>query len=277
MGVMASQRPLVIFLGLVLSAGGAAADEGAAGEEARAIFASSGVQGGLVVHLGCGTGELTAALARDGRNVVHGLSADADQVAAARAHIRGRGWYGPVSVTQWEGASLPYVDHLVNLLVVEDPGRTDEDEWLRVLAPGGVAYVKRGAAGRTLVKSARPGADEWTHYLYDAGGNSVSRDSLVGPPRHLHWTAGPAHTRSHEYTSSIAAIVSSGGRVFYLADEASTENLQAAADWQVVARDAHNGVVLWKRPIDPWYTHLAGWTAASTCTGWTRGPATPCP
>ncbi len=253
------QPPLLVLLILLALAGRAVAGEPA--ERADAIFASTGVRGGLVVHLGCGTGELTAALARGGRNIVHGLSADAQEVAAARAHIRARGLYGPVSVTHWQGESLPYVDHLVNLLVVETPGRIDQEEWLRVLVSGGVAYVNKGSAWTKLVKPARPGADEWTHYLYDASGNPVSRDRLVGPPRHLHWTAGPAHTRSHEYASSIAAVVSSGGRIFYLADEGSTGNLQAAANWQVVARDAHNGVLLWKRPIEQWYTHLGGWTS----------------
>ena len=132
---------------------------------------------------------------------------------------------------------------------------------MRVLVPGGVACVKNGDAWDNRVKPPRAGVDEWTHYLYDAAGNSVSRDVLVGPPRSLQWTNGPAHTRSHEYTSSIAAVVTSAGRIFYIADEAPTGNLQAAADWQVIARDAHNGTLLWKRPIAEWYTHLGGWTS----------------
>jgi outer membrane protein assembly factor BamB len=49
--------------------------------------------------------------------------------------------------------------------------------------------------------------------------------------------------------------------MFYIADEGPTGNLQGAADWQVVARDAHNGTLLWKRPVSDWYTHLAGWTS----------------
>ncbi len=259
---MGSKTVLSAVLLGIMSAAGVGAAEGAAARDAQAIFAATGIRSGLVVHLGCGNGRLTAALARGGRNVVHGLTADLAQVTAAREYIRAQGLYGPVSVVYWRGASLPYVDHLVNLLVVENPGRISEQEMLRILAPGGVAYLKKGTASTKLIKPARTGTDEWTHFLYDASGNALSHDRLVGPPRHLQWTAAPAHTRSHEYTSSIAAVVSSGGRMFYIADEGPTGNLQGAADWRVLARDAYNGLLLWKRPIDRWYTHLAGWTSA---------------
>ena len=45
------------------------------------------VQGGLIVHLGCGDGELTAALHAGDRYIVHGLDSDADHVAQARARL----------------------------------------------------------------------------------------------------------------------------------------------------------------------------------------------
>ena len=40
---------------------------------AEGIYRATGVQGGLVVHLGCGDGKLTAALRADDRYRVHGL------------------------------------------------------------------------------------------------------------------------------------------------------------------------------------------------------------
>ena len=45
---------------------------------AREILDASGVQGGVVVHLGCGDGSLTAALRVDDRYVVHGMDLDAE-------------------------------------------------------------------------------------------------------------------------------------------------------------------------------------------------------
>ncbi|MBM3749046.1 MAG: class I SAM-dependent methyltransferase, partial [Acidobacteria bacterium] len=67
---------------------------------ARQALEASGVRGGLVVHLGCGDGRLTAALAGQGRPahncLVQGLDTDAASVEKAREHIRSLGIYGPV-------------------------------------------------------------------------------------------------------------------------------------------------------------------------------------
>ena len=249
-----------ILLGWTFTGAGVSADP-AARKQAESIFATTGFRGGLVVHLGCGSGRLTAALREGGADLVHGLDSSSAEIDEARTYIRSLGLYGPVSVACWGGDSLPYVDYLVNLLVVEDLGQVSKAEMLRVLVPGGVAYLKNGDTWTKTVKPAREEVDEWTHYLHDASGNPVAHDTVVGPPTHLQWVAPPAHTRSHEYTSSIAAVVSSGGRIFYIADEGPPGNLQGAADWQVVARDAHNGLLLWKRAIAEWFSHLSGWTS----------------
>lgn len=47
-----------------------------AAERAAEILQGSGVTGGLIVHLGCGDGRLTAALSAGGNFVVQGLDAD---------------------------------------------------------------------------------------------------------------------------------------------------------------------------------------------------------
>src|SRR5512146_745384 len=76
-------------------------DTSAAPATARQVLALAGVKGGLVVHLGCGDGRLTAALRAGEAFVVHGLDADAGRVAAARRNIQAMGCYGPVSIEQW--------------------------------------------------------------------------------------------------------------------------------------------------------------------------------
>jgi len=78
----------------------------------------AGIKGGLVVHVGCGDGKLTAALRANDGFIVHGLDKD---VTAARKHIQSLGLYGPVSVENWSGGVLPYTDNLVNLLIAEKP------------------------------------------------------------------------------------------------------------------------------------------------------------
>jgi hypothetical protein len=72
--------------------------EMAAASEANEILRITDVRGGLVVHIRCGDGRLTAALSpRDGY-VVHGLDTDPANVQNARAYIRSLGRYGQVSV-----------------------------------------------------------------------------------------------------------------------------------------------------------------------------------
>ena len=117
-------------------------------------------------------------------------------------------------MSQFDGKTLPYADNLINLVVVAS-GSISEDEVDRVLCPLGRAYQD----GNATVKPWPKNIDEWTHHLHDAGGNAVAEDSVVGPPRHLQWTAGPLWARSHGWTPSVRAMVSSGGRVFYLLDE----------------------------------------------------------
>ena len=79
---------------------------------------AAGIQGGVIVHVGCGDGRLTAALHANDSYLVHGLDADAKNVETARKHIQTLGLYGPVSVAQWDGQRLPYIENFVNLFVV---------------------------------------------------------------------------------------------------------------------------------------------------------------
>jgi outer membrane protein assembly factor BamB len=124
---------------------------------------------------------------------------------------------------------------------------------MRVLAPNGVLYTKSADKWNKIVKSRPAALDEWTHHLHDAGGNAVANDSVVGPPQHLQWTAGPLWARSHGWTPSVSAMVSAGGRLFYICDETLTcVDGTVPSKWFVVARDAFSGVLLWKCPIPRW-------------------------
>jgi len=139
-------RELVDFV--IDHAPGAEANLRQAGE----ILKSTGVAGGLIVHVKCGGGGLTAALGAAKGYVVHGLDADAGMIETARRHIRSKSLGGRVSVKLWKGAKLPYAENLVNLLVTEDAGCVARKEIMRVLAPGGVAYVKQAGKWTKTVK-----------------------------------------------------------------------------------------------------------------------------
>jgi len=157
-----------------------------------------------------------------------------------------------VSVDVFDGRHLPYINNLVNLLVAEGPCGVSTAEMMRVLAPLGVAYVN----GKKTVKPWPKEIDEWTHYLHGSDNNAVARDAVVGPPRSLQWVSGPAWGRHHDGLASLSAMVSAGGRIFYILDEAPTSLMHIESRWNLVARDAFSGVLLWRRPIEKWESHL---------------------
>ncbi|MHC4435557.1 MAG: outer membrane protein assembly factor BamB family protein, partial [Planctomycetota bacterium] len=100
--------------------------------------------------------------------------------------------------------------------------------------------------------------DEWTHFLHGPDNNAVAQDNIVGVPRHVQWIGGPKFARSHEQLASVSAMVSARGRLFTIVDEGLTADIRMPTRWRLVARDAFNGVILWKRSIGKWYDHLHG-------------------
>ena len=223
------------------------------------ILQTTGATGGLVVHVGCGDGKLTAALRANDRYLVHGLESEPANVERARRHARSLGLYGKVSIQHWTPGRLPYAENLVNLLVVEDPSAVSAEEMLRVLVPDGVAYCNKDGRWTKTVKPCPDQIDEWTHWLHGPDGNAVAQDDVVGPPRRLQWAARPFWSRHHNLMPSISAMVSSGGRLFCIIDDAPAAMEGTTPDkWALVASDAFNGIELWRIPIAHW-----GWKAWS--------------
>jgi len=230
-------------------------------QDATQILDASGVQGGLVVVIGCDGPELLEELRAGDSYLIHGLDRDSKRVAAARSHLREKGLYGPVTVAQWGGSHLPYVDSLVKLIVLTgDTEQISHDELTRVLAPGGVAIsFQSSASGLQPFRKPWPeDLDQWSHFLHDASNNAVSSDTVVEPPKGLRWTCGPEYARSHEHFSSMSAMVTAGGRVFYIIDEGPVSSVYLPPKWKLVARDAFSGVLLWEHPIRNWEAHLRG-------------------
>jgi len=226
-------------------------------QQALEILKQTGVTGGFIVHLGIGTGELTSALRQRDGIQVQGLDRDPMVVQKAREFVLASGMYGEVAVDLLEGTQLPYIDNLVNLMVIEDASNIGDEEVQRVLVPNGVAYRKESSGKWMKTVKPRPSnIDEWSHYLHDASGNSVAHDDVVAPPRHLQWVGSPRYSRHHDRMASMSALVSTGGRMFYIMDEGSRISIQLPSKWKLIARDAFNGTVLWKRDIENWQSHL---------------------
>ncbi|MCK4958069.1 MAG: PQQ-binding-like beta-propeller repeat protein, partial [Planctomycetes bacterium] len=222
----------------------------------RDIISKSGVKGGLVVHIGCGDGRLTGGLRANDSFRVYGLDVDAGDIGKARKYLQNKGLYGPVSVDTFDGKKLPLIDNMVNLVVAEDLGKVSMDEVMRVLAPGGTAYIKKGWKWVATVKRRPDGLDEWTHFQHDPAGTMVGTDEVVGPPRRIQWIGDPKWLRNHEFMSSVHAMVTTNGRVFYIMDEGLRSHIFMPAHWTLIARDAFNGTILWKRDIKDWQTHI---------------------
>ena len=264
-------KATVVSLALVLSSAlGSRAEPGT-------ILDATGIEGGLVVQMGCGNPAALVALRPNDSYVVQGLDTDPAIVARARKYIQAKGLYGPVSVRPWEGEVLPYADNLVNLLVIRDASDEMRDgEIIRVLAPGGLAVVKTDGnekllsrithptsrAGAGFIKITKPvpaEIDDWSHYLHGPDNNAVSQDKEVAPPGSMRWKAGPMWCRSHEYNSSVAAMVTAEGRMFYIMDQGLRgiiqiydKNKRFPPRWSLISRNAFNGVRLWERPMADW-------------------------
>ena len=245
----------LVVLSTLLSPTGTSAQESER-QAAAKILKATNIKGGLIIHVGCGDGRLTAALRATESFQVHGLDQDAANVAAARKYVMSTGLYGTVAIDRISGKALPYIDNLANLIVSEDLGAVTMEEVIRVLAPNGIAYIKVGDNWKTTVKPRPDDIDEWTHFLHDASGNAVAHDDQVGPPKHLQWLGSPRWSRHHDRMASMSALVSAGGRIFYIMDESSLISIQMPSKWMLVARDAFNGTILWKKPIKTWHSHL---------------------
>lgn len=242
-----------VLLVLILSFPAQGSEQKPQGQKAREIVNAADVRGGLIVHLGCGDGRLTSELRVNDSYLVQGLDTDATNVKKTREHIKSLGIYGKVTADTFDGKHLPYADNLVNLLVVSGGKcQVSNEEMMRVLAPRGVAIIN----GKKTTKPWPKDIDEWTHFLHGPNNNAVAEDTRIEPPRYTQWVSGPRWGRSHDHLYSLSAAVSASGRIFYIMDEGPLASVNSPSVWMLVARDAFNGVLLWKKKITPWENQL---------------------
>ena len=132
--------------------GPASVDANTAEDQARAVLETAKAKGGLLVHLGCGDGQLTATLGCSEKFLVQGVDRNEAAVAKGKASLLEQGIYGRVSLRVLHTDRLPYVDQSVNLLVVERPLGIPPAELQRVLAPLGCILTRTGQGWQTQQK-----------------------------------------------------------------------------------------------------------------------------
>jgi outer membrane protein assembly factor BamB len=248
---------------------------------AEQFLESLATKPGLCVHVGVREGELALRLSGDGKNLVHGLATSAAAVEQARQKIELAKLSGVVSVEQGSLSRLPYADNLVDLLVTDALAEQlaqglDVQEVLRVLQPGGVAWlgsasaemlseaklrealsqagmdarnieiVRRDGLWAKITKPRPADMDEWTHPRRDASANAVSRDEQVGLPTGVRWVAGPNWPTGHRKSSVPGVVTTAETLVYVFEDEVETPRGPQPQN-SLMARDPYNGLLLWKR------------------------------
>ncbi|MHC4557721.1 MAG: outer membrane protein assembly factor BamB family protein [Planctomycetota bacterium] len=206
------------------------------------------INGGLVVCIGADALESVSHDWKKPGSVFQCLETSKVKISTLREQIISTGCHGKVSVAWFEGKRLPYINNLVNMLILDSGFEVPNSEIMRVLSPYGVAIVN----GKKIIKPYPDEMDEWPQYLHGADNNCVAKDTVVGPPRHVQWISGPAWTRAHIGAATISSMVSSGGRLFTIEDTETAENPLLPAKWKLVARNAFNGIELWTRDYPQW-------------------------
>jgi len=215
-------------------------------------IAASSFPGGVVVAIDDNPRVLQQIIEKRPNSLGHLLVEDEPTADAGRATVARANLHGKIAVSVWDGSTLPFIPDFINLLIAPAASAPEKSEILRALAPGGKSYI----AGNITEKPRPAGMDDWPMAMYGADGNAVSKDKIKPPLVHMPWVGGPRWSRHHESMSSIAACISSDGRVFYIIDEGSLFSPYLPARWKLVARDAFNGTILWKLPIKKWYGNL---------------------
>ena len=226
--------------------------------EAQKILKENGVSGGFIVHVGCGDGSLSVKLKGGEGYSLHAIDMDPDSIEKARELMSSFDHHGLMAAATFDGENLPYIDNMVNFLYCSKRYSLRDDEIQRVLTPLGKAIVKEKGKERVITKAWPKSYDEWNHYLRNPDNNAVSTDTAIKPPlMHLQWKGSPKFSRHHDKSvTHMAGLVSAKGRIFYIIDNGPRASVLWPANFQLIARDAFNGVVLWQKSIEQWVNHL---------------------
>jgi outer membrane protein assembly factor BamB len=213
---------------------------------AERILAESGVKKGYALVLDCGEGRLAYELAKRTDLKIVGLEQDPEKLAIARKRLDAAGLLGErIVVEPWDMPSLPaYFANLIvsdgMLLTGKTTGTTEEGR--RILRPwGGTACLSfhrdDGLSWRTYVQDPLEGAGAWTQQYGDPQNTACSGDELVYGPLGVLWFGEPGPMGMVERHACAQSPVSMNGRLFMEGEEI------------IMAVDAFNGTLLWKREI----------------------------
>ena len=249
---------------LALAGSFAFADDAATAKQA---LDAAGVRQGLCLVLGAGreaSAGFAAALAADSdRLLVRAVALDDASLGRVRAAVDAKGLSGRAMAEKLPLKPLPFLNDLADIVFIEDFDALSAQgltmaEVERVTAPLGVICIQKagvparqslGGGGWTKSVKPRPaGMDEWTHPNHGADGNIVSTDTVFHAPVGLRWMGGFPFNASG--FAANRAYISAGGRCYTWGineyENVNTKPGKAGHEQYLAARDAWNGMSLWK-------------------------------
>ena len=224
-------------------------------DRAQEIIAQSKLAGGVVVHVHGADSSLLQSIRQQSPNVLgHLLVAQEADAQKARKKLVAAGQHGKIHVGVWQSGTLPFIDNFVNLLIVERADAVSREEVLRVLAPEGTAFL----GSEKLFKPRPATMDDWPMQLYDASGNAVSKDKALTASIAASCN-GSADRAGHVITTKCPVFPPASAvttKSSTSSTKGSTYSPYLPCRWMLIARDAFNGTVLWKQPIERWTGNL---------------------
>jgi len=240
---------------------------------ADAVVAQTKANAGFCLVYGSEKGRLAYELAKRTQMKIIGIDPNPDNVAVARQALDAAGMLGRVVFDQGDLDTLPYADYFANLIVSDTMMLTGKpagspQEIHRVLKPcGGVVCLGQPAGGAGMDTGAvatwlaqpvdapkskqgdaegvwllaergpLPGAGSWTHLYADPANTACSDDQLVKGPLGMLWFGEPGSQYMVERHARPPAPVAMDGRLIVQGEN------------EVMAYDAYNGTLLWRRDL----------------------------
>ena len=169
-------------------------------------------------------------------------SPDATEVLAVRRAAEKAGFLGQrIFADQGNGERVQLADNLADAVLVAPAaeGSVAKEELLRVLHPAGKAIL----TNMEIVKPLLKGTDDWSYPYHGPDNNPQSADQIARAPYLTQFIAEP------KFCSSPAVTVAAGGRIFRACGHLAHQANQNAMLNTLLAVNAYNGTILWKRPL----------------------------
>jgi len=222
-------------------------------------------QGGVCVEIDIKNLSNINQLIKSKNILIQGIVTEEKLMAQLKEELLQQNIYGKVSIDYQNLSLLPYESNLINLVIINDLEKITAlgfklEEAFRILTPNGKIKFTKSVSEEQLKKAGfiniqkhnnfiscekpRPKEmDEWTHSRYSPERTATSKDLLVGPSDSMRWLDEP-----RRYRSKPVAGVTANGKFFYVYDYAPPfTNVPALVE--LVARDAFNGMIIWRKPI----------------------------